>query len=357
MSNPPTVAIRPDSINWQKGIIQLQAQLGGSASEVSWQSNGGGLFTNSDVTARYLVSETDQQRGATLFTVSTPDPDGSGPCVGASATYTVSAPSRELIGLSKKISEPVWLVEGNNRFVELTYQFTAKNYGKHTLTNIRISDDLDAAFAGVGAQIRSINVRADSDLLVNATYTGRGVDTLLINNGSLQAGNQAYAWLTVRLDVRQASTLTFSNKGVVKALDSNGNTCIDQSTNGTEADPDQNGNPTDNAEATQVTLHSVRSEETETVFIPEGFSPNDDGINDLFVIQRVPEGVTVQMEVYNRWGQPVFRSDNYKNDWDGRMNQGIKADDAKQHLPDGTYYYQIRLSDGREYVRFLTLVR
>ncbi|GAB3707996.1 hypothetical protein GCM10027592_42670 [Spirosoma flavus] len=357
LSNPPTVAIRFDSVNWNKGVIQMKAQLGGSATAVNWQSDGGGLFTSSDVTARYLLSETDRQRGTTLFTVATADPDGAGPCMAAVAKQAVAAPLRDLIGLSKKISEPAWVTEGGTRFVELTYQFTARNFGKSTLTNVQISDDLEATFLSVGAQIHSVNVRADGNLTASATYTGRGSDTLLVQNGSLDAGAQSHAWLTVRLDVSQASTLTFANKGMVKALDTNGATCLDYSTNGTEADPDQNGNPSDNAEPTLVTLHSIRSEEAETVFIPEGFSPNEDGINDRFVIQRLPQGATVQLEVYNRWGQLVFKSDDYKNDWDGTANRGLNASDAKQTLPDGTYYYQIRLNDGREYVRFLTLVR
>ncbi|MBD2699620.1 gliding motility-associated C-terminal domain-containing protein [Spirosoma sp. BT702] len=357
LSNPPTVAIRLDSVNWEKGVIQLQAQLGGSATTVSWQSDGGGLFTNSDATARYLLSETDRQRGTTLFTVATSDPDGNGPCVAAVAKQVVAAPLRNLIGLSKKISEPVWVTESGTRFVELTYQFTTHNFGNNTQTNVQISDDLESAFTSVGAQIHSVNVRTDDNLTANATYSGRGNDTLLVQNGTLEAGAQAHAWLTIRLDVSQASTLTFANTGIVKALDANGATYQDYSTNGTEADPDRNGNPADNAEPTLVTLHSIRSEETETVFIPEGFSPNDDGINDRFVIQRLPQGSTVQLEVYNRWGQLVYQSNDYKNDWDGTANRGLKTSDAKQALPDGTYYYQIRLNDGREYVRFLTLVR
>jgi gliding motility-associated-like protein len=357
LSNPPVVVALLDSLNWDKGVVKLKANLGGSASGISWQSSGDGLFTDTGLKARYLLSENDRQRGSTVFTLSAADPDGTGPCVGTTATITVSAPSREIVGLGKKVSEPVWVVDGSTRLVELTYLLTAANLGKHDLTNVQIADDLDAGFSGVGARIHSVQVRADSGLAVNSAYTGRGADTVLVTNGRLAVGKSSRIWLVVRVEVSQASTLTFSNKASIQAFDANGSICRDRSTNGTEVDPDQNGNPADNDEPTLVTLHSLQAEEGETVFIPEGFSPNNDGINDRFIIQRLPTGITVRLDIFNRWGQLVYQNNDYKNDWDGTANQGVKVADARQGLPDGTYYYQIRLSDGREFVRFLTLAR
>ncbi|WP_227686873.1 gliding motility-associated C-terminal domain-containing protein [Spirosoma arboris] len=357
LSSPATVAIRLDSLDWTKGIVLLKAQLGGLANVHNWQSDGGGLFTSTGINARYLLSESDRQRGATRFTLSVPDPDGSGPCVGASVQQTVAAPARELIGLSKKVSEPIWVADGKERLVELTYQFIVANMGKHALKDIQIADNLDVAFASLGAQIHSIKVQADSGLIVNSAYSGRGIDTTLINGGNLPIGGQARVLLTVRLNVSLANTLTFSNIATVQATNISSGICRDRSTNGIDVDPDQNGNPTDNDEPTSIVLHSLQPEESETVFIPEGFSPNGDGINDRFVIQRVPVGVTVQLDIYNRWGNLVYQNLNYTNDWNGIANQGVKAADVKQGLPDGTYYYQIRLSDGREFVRFLTLAR
>ena len=96
--------------------------------------------------------------------------------------------------------------------------------------------------------------------------------------------------------------------------------------------------------------------EANGVFIPEGFSPNGDGINDRFVIQGLSTNATAELEVFNRWGQRVFSDKNYKNDWDGQSNQGVRSASG-QGLPDGTYFYVVRISDGREYVRFLTIAR
>ncbi len=255
LSNPATVAVRLDSVDWAKGFVLLTAQLGGSASSASWQSDGSGLFTDTGLSARYLLSETDRQLGKTVFTIVTTDPDGSGPCVSASGQQAVIAPSRELIGLSKKVSEPIWLTEGSTSLVELTYQLTVVDLGTNPLKNVQLTDDLDAAFSTSGALIRTVSVRADSSLMINAAYTGRGADTTLLRNGKLVAGQQSRVWLTVRLDVSRASTLTFSNKASALGMDVNGNFCRDRSTNGTESDPDLNGNPGDNSEPTVVTLH------------------------------------------------------------------------------------------------------
>ncbi len=89
------------------------------------------------------------------------------------------------------------------------------------------------------------------------------------------------------------------------------------------------------------------------VIVPEGFSPNGDGVGDVFVIDN-PNNSIIDLRVFNRWGNVVYQSDNYQNDWDGRANQGIVIGDQ---LPDGTYYYIIRVN-GTEYKpKFFTIKR
>jgi len=68
-----------------------------------------------------------------------------------------------------------------------------------------------------------------------------------------------------------------------------------------------------------------------------GFSPNEDGTNDVFRINGLSESVNHHLEVFNRWGNLVYESDNYKNDWKGTF----KGED----LPSGTYFYVITLDD------------
>lgn len=78
-------------------------------------------------------------------------------------------------------------------------------------------------------------------------------------------------------------------------------------------------------------------------FMPEGFSPNGDGVNDVLVFSILDFFRPLQLIVFNRWGHPVYQSDDYNNDWDGR------AQNIDQPLPDGTYFYTIQIPDGRKY--------
>ena len=87
------------------------------------------------------------------------------------------------------------------------------------------------------------------------------------------------------------------------------------------------------------------------VFIPEGFSPNNDGVNDRFVVGNVSAGMNVSFEVYNRWGQLVHQENDYKSDWDGKANRGVTGGGRKD-LADGAYFYVIRSSDGRNFIKF-----
>jgi gliding motility-associated-like protein len=67
--------------------------------------------------------------------------------------------------------------------------------------------------------------------------------------------------------------------------------------------------------------------------IHKGFSPNGDGINDLFIIPTT-NAEKISIKIYNRAGIIVFESDDYNNGdlWDGKAKNGID-------LPEGTYYY------------------
>ena len=73
-----------------------------------------------------------------------------------------------------------------------------------------------------------------------------------------------------------------------------------------------------------------------TVF--NGFSPNEDNINDFFRINGLDNFPDHELRVYNRWGNEVLRTTDYQNDWSGTW-EGLT-------LPDGTYFYLLDLGDG-----------
>jgi gliding motility-associated-like protein len=69
----------------------------------------------------------------------------------------------------------------------------------------------------------------------------------------------------------------------------------------------------------------------ENCFIPEGISPNGDGLNEVFDISFLNAKNIV---IYNRYGTEIFQYNNYKNEWDGTSKNG-------KLLPTGTYFYVI----------------
>jgi gliding motility-associated-like protein len=96
-----------------------------------------------------------------------------------------------------------------------------------------------------------------------------------------------------------------------------------------------------------ITLYSDESEFCTNleVFIPAGFSPNGDGVFDFFEIQNL-NGRTAEVRVYNRWGNLVFESLDYQNDWGGTSDIGVQF--GGDRLPEGTYYYQIQIEGETE---------
>lgn len=79
--------------------------------------------------------------------------------------------------------------------------------------------------------------------------------------------------------------------------------------------------------------------------IPNIFSPNNDGVNDTFIIRGWEGFPNSRIEIYNRWGGLVFEDDNYRSTWRG--------DD----LAEGVYYYIYYRSDGETFTGELHLVR
>jgi gliding motility-associated-like protein len=78
--------------------------------------------------------------------------------------------------------------------------------------------------------------------------------------------------------------------------------------------------------------------------IPEGFSPNGDGINDFFVIRGIDRYPNNNFQCFNRWGVKIYEANNYQNTWDGTLVKGLHI--GTDQLPVGTYFYILELGDG-----------
>lgn len=68
------------------------------------------------------------------------------------------------------------------------------------------------------------------------------------------------------------------------------------------------------------------------LLVPNAFSPNGDNVNDTYVIHGLSEFGAVSLTVWNRWGNTVYETTDYQNDWDGTNKNG-------NELATDTYYY------------------
>ena len=82
-----------------------------------------------------------------------------------------------------------------------------------------------------------------------------------------------------------------------------------------------------------------------------GFSPNGDGVNDYFMIEGIGNYPGHTLTIFNRWGNQVYYSEDYKNDWAGTFNEDLA------HLPDGTYFYVFEDGQGNTYSGYVQIHR
>ena len=88
----------------------------------------------------------------------------------------------------------------------------------------------------------------------------------------------------------------------------------------------------------QITINPI------CLLVYNEFTPNNDGSNDVFRIDCIENYPNNKLEVYNRYGDLVYETRGYQNDWDGTANKG--AIFTNKPLPVGTYYYVLKV-DGR----------
>ncbi len=87
-----------------------------------------------------------------------------------------------------------------------------------------------------------------------------------------------------------------------------------------------------------VTRISLFKGELADIEVPTGFSPNSDGVNDLFVIPGIENFTNNRLIIFNQWGDVLFTASPYRNNWGGESESKIIKTD-EMILPDGTYFF------------------
>nr|WP_256471342.1 Ig-like domain-containing protein [Solitalea agri] len=171
-----------------------------------------------------------------------------------------------------------------------SYTIVASNLSSITVNTILVKDVIPDGLEYV-----------DASALKGAITYNASERRLEWNIDSLRAGEQ----LTLNLRVRVKEVGTFTNVATITA-------------------PGDDKNLSNNVSSVRKTVMGF--------IIPNAFSPNNDGINDLFVIKGI-ETMDSELIIYNRYGNEIIRKRNYQNDWDGSS------------LPSATYYYVVAVRD------------
>ena len=100
--------------------------------------------------------------------------------------------------------------------------------------------------------------------------------------------------------------------------------------------------------ADQLLIEFENCDNENNLSFPNVITANGDGINDFFEIQNLPE--KTEVIVLNRWGNVVFSSNNYQNNWAG-------TDTSGKELIDGVYTYKLITKDGIIGHGFVHLIR
>jgi len=82
-----------------------------------------------------------------------------------------------------------------------------------------------------------------------------------------------------------------------------------------------------------------------SVAVPNSFTPNGDGFNDLWVIKGLEAFPNTKLMLFNRWGSEIYSTDAYTNNWNG------------DKYPDGTYFYILELFTGEAIKGDVTVIR
>jgi len=285
----------PNKLNLKPGVtVKLRAN-GTGATSYQWFRNGDAI---SGATAQdYVVS------AAGKYTV---------------ITFSLGGCSSDLseemeVVMENVISADVSIVKrSENRQVINTevfkYNLLVRNNGLGTATNVQVKDDLPE----------------------NLTFVS--VDPAVVGTASYNEKTKTVSWAIPTLANGSFVELVIN----VRAMKP-GNVVNSATVSIDETDPDPSNNI------------SVDTKEITGLKIPNVFTPNGDGKNETFFIEKLDRYSANQLTIINRWGSTVYEKDGYLNDW------------SANGLVDGTYFYVLKVKTStakwQEFKGYVTVIR
>ena len=90
-----------------------------------------------------------------------------------------------------------------------------------------------------------------------------------------------------------------------------------------------------------ITIHS----NCRVIDIPTAITPNGDGYNDQLVIDNLEKYYHRSIQIYNRWGNLVYKAAEYNNEWYGQLSEKGAVTSEDMIVPDGVYFFVLDYGD------------
>ncbi|MDT3402200.1 CshA/CshB family fibrillar adhesin-related protein [Mucilaginibacter terrae] len=173
----------------------------------------------------------------------------------------------------------------------------------------------------------------------DADFTGINTPVIISILGNDNSGNSSFNQQSIEIVTQPKNgTVTIGGNGTVTYTPNPGYAGADEFTYRVR---DLNGY------YTNVATVNINISATSLLKIPNLFTPNGDGINDVFEIRGLDKFSQNELIIVNRWGNEVFHQSNYRNTWTG------------EGLNEGTYYYilKVKTTDWQVLKGYITLMR
>lgn len=224
----------------------------------------------------------------------------------------------------------------------VSFVMKASNKTDAVMDSVSVVDDLSKTF-NTSTGITVYSLETYGGLIKNSGYDGIANIELVSKSSKIASKTTDSLLLKVKLE-STSIVGNYLNTAILSGKTKYGRVTV------TSNDPTVNASDSTKRSPTPFTIPKV------DLVIAGGFSPNQDGLNDKWIIIR-PFGTRVEVQIFNRWGNIVYQNADYKNDWTGKGETNFMGED----VPDGTYFYIVNAIDPtgtiKKFASSLTIVR
>ena len=215
-------------------------------------SQGFGVFNNNVVATATVLSGAQVSDNSVNGT--DPDPDGDGNPLNNSSPTPVTLTPNPQLGVAKTAGTSI--LDSNDGSFTIPYTITVRNTGNANLRNLQLTENLSQTFTGATNFSLVPNSLSGNGVTINPNFNGTTNTNLLAGADSLGVGANATITFSVRVNPG-SNPGPYNNITIGNATGQNNISVTDQSTDGTNVDPDGDGNPTNNSVPTPITLTSI----------------------------------------------------------------------------------------------------